>query len=197
MIIASIIRFYESYEKLFGKSSEELVGLDDPVFTLDRCISSAMRILKGQGGRRRNSPLVEVKGVYLMVDGYDAPFNNYIDPHGKGDWGASLIKCFRATIKDFTSYELGIKKLFIAGVSPLSLTNVTTHEWFRKVPQEHQQLLAGLVRCQEGVLGQKDLRSDIETLQPTISNLSSKLGRQDRNLAMIIEGAVCRATRLN
>lgn len=65
-----------------------------------------------------------------MVDEYDAFSNEYMDPHRPEAWNGtpteSLIKGFWAAVKAAKKLKHGIKKIFITGVSPLSLVDNTS-----------------------------------------------------------------------
>jgi hypothetical protein len=65
-----------------------------------------------------------------MADEYDSFSNEYMDPYNPSDWSktdaAGLVKGFWAAVKELTEQPLGIRKVFITGISPLSLTDNTS-----------------------------------------------------------------------
>src|SRR6267378_5733820 len=61
----------------------------------------------------------------MLVDEYDTFSNSYLEPYGTS-WGGTAVE---ETFKSFWSmvkvlYTEGIEKVFITGISPLSLTDI-------------------------------------------------------------------------
>ena len=75
--------------------------------------------------------LDNVHGVYLLVDEYDSFANDYLQPYDAPKDGTTWIdtdvgrtfKGFWSTVKSFCTNG-PIKRSFITGISPLSLTNI-------------------------------------------------------------------------
>ena len=72
-----------------------------------------------------------VRGVYLIVDEYDSFANDYLEPYHACKYRTSWIctdvggifKGFWSTVKSFSANG-PIKRSFITGISPFSLTNI-------------------------------------------------------------------------
>jgi hypothetical protein len=63
----------------------------------------------------------------LLVDEYDTFSNDYLDPNST-TWEGTVVertfKSFWSTVKSLLDTENGISRVFITGISPLSLTDV-------------------------------------------------------------------------
>jgi hypothetical protein len=128
-----IKKFYQTYATHLGEDVASLCGTiesEDPGLSLQRCdelVKSAL--LRAQ--KQKNSPLASVQGIYLLVDEYDAFTNTYLEasniaePH-KTAWDSTAVgltfKSFWSTVKSLCSEK--IRKVFITGISPLSLSGL-------------------------------------------------------------------------
>jgi hypothetical protein len=66
----------------------------------------------------------------LLVDEYDTFSNNYLEPHSNVTWegtaAEATFKSFWSTVKSLVGPTKGILRTFITGISPLSLTNISS-----------------------------------------------------------------------
>ncbi|RPA95774.1 hypothetical protein L873DRAFT_1301258 [Choiromyces venosus 120613-1] len=134
-IIWSLERFYRVYYSYLGGSSGQLmsenINQGDAIHSLRKLVlivDDALSEIKNRGDKKH--PLANVKGIYLLVDEYDAFSNEYMDPHNLQPWvesdASSLVKDFWATVKGMMRLPYGIQKCFITGISPLSLADNTS-----------------------------------------------------------------------
>ena len=100
--------------------------------SLEQCNWSVRLSLK-RAREQNNVPLADVQGIYLLVDEYDAFTNNYlespntVEPHKivwKDTEVGKTFTSFWSMVKSLCSE--GIKKVFITGISPLSLSYVNS-----------------------------------------------------------------------
>jgi hypothetical protein len=129
----SIQKFYETYATYLGGEVTSLCGNIDskrPDISLQKCSRLVQRALS-QARKEKNEHLTGVQGIYLFVDEYDAFTNNYleppntVEPHKTTLDGSPVEETFRSfwcTVK-LLSTE-GIEKIFITGISPLSLSGL-------------------------------------------------------------------------
>ncbi|KAL0632325.1 hypothetical protein Q9L58_008805 [Maublancomyces gigas] len=134
MINNSIMEFYRSYAPYLGGEThmqliKERIYKDSPAESLRQCVESveeALRIVIGENEGRH--PLARVKGIYLLIDEYDALSNSYTDPDTT-KWNASYpagsLQGFYAAVKESIGH-LMIEKIFITGVSPVALADLTS-----------------------------------------------------------------------
>jgi hypothetical protein len=126
---SSVKVFYETYAAYLGGSIAELrqnINNDNPNVGLRWCAQSVRKAIK------QDDRLAGVKGIYMLVDEYDAFPNNYLEPHEtaggpKIAWDNTAVgrtfKSFWSTIKVLSRDGL-IPRIFITGVSPLSLSSL-------------------------------------------------------------------------
>jgi len=66
----------------------------------------------------------------LLVDEYDSFSNEYLEPYSIALWDGTIVemtfKSFWATVKSLLGPTKGIQKVFITGISPLSLNDVAS-----------------------------------------------------------------------
>jgi len=129
MLNSSIKRFYEEYTAYLGRDSEALCqGIDseDPNISLKECVNSVRRAIKN------DEQLAGIEGIYVLVDEYDAFPNHYLElQHTAGEpkiaWEGTAVgstfKSFWSTVKEL-SCDGFIRRIFITGISPLSLSGV-------------------------------------------------------------------------
>lgn len=130
-----IKRFYHTYATHLGEDVTSLRGnidSEDPSLSLQRCNGLVQRALS-RAREQRNGPLAGVQGIYLLVDEYDAFTINYLEspntvkPH-KIIWNGTKVgytfRSFWSTVKSLCSE--GIQRVFITGISPLSLSSVSS-----------------------------------------------------------------------
>jgi hypothetical protein len=128
-----IKEFYQTYATHLGEDVTSLCGnidSEDPSLSLQRCNRLVQRVLS-RAREQKNGPLAGVQGIYLLVDEYDAFTNNYlespntVEPH-KIIWNGTKVgytfRSFWSTVKSLCSQ--GIQRVFITGISPLSLSGV-------------------------------------------------------------------------
>lgn len=125
---SSIELFYEIYATYLGKSFADLckdIDSDEPNETLGRCVRSVNRAIE------QNGQLAGVEGIYILVDEYDSFPNNYLEPQQTGKpktaWEntevGSTFNSFWSTMKSLSTDGF-IQRIFITGISPLSLSSV-------------------------------------------------------------------------
>ena len=125
--------FYETYAAYLDDDVTSLCGNIDsqnPSKSLRNCNRLVQHVLS-LAWEEDNEELDDVQGIYLLVDEYDAFTNNYLEtpniaePH-KTTWDStevgSTFRSFWSTIKSLSSQ--GIRRVFITGISPLSLSGV-------------------------------------------------------------------------
>jgi hypothetical protein len=131
--LASSFRdFYDEYAKYLGEDRSKLfdhINHENPEASLTNCVAVVKRGLS-DAHQNGNKLLTDVKGIYLLVDEYDAFSNAYVDTcynnHGAEKAKRSIDANFRAFWGRVKSH-LGtneIRKCFVTGISPLSLTDV-------------------------------------------------------------------------
>jgi hypothetical protein len=125
--------FYEKYATYLDDNVTGLCGNIDskrPNVSLQKCNRLVQRALS-RARKRKNEQLAGVEGIYLLVDEYDAFTNSYlkppntVEPH-RTTWDDTIIG---ETFRSFWSmvkilYTEGIEKVFITGISPLSLSSI-------------------------------------------------------------------------
>jgi len=126
---SSIRRFYKTYAIYLGRNvADPCQDIDskEPKSSFDRCCESVQDAIE-LGGR-----LAGIKGIYVLVDEYDAFPNEYLetanaDGRPKTAWeGTTVGQTFKscwATVKSLCTDGF-IQRLFITGISPLSLSGV-------------------------------------------------------------------------
>src|SRR2546423_1782028 len=125
--------FYEKYATYLDDDVTSLCGNIDsqsPSESLRNCNRLVQRALS-LAREEDNEGLDDVQGIYLLIDEYDAFTNNYLEtpniaePH-KTTWDStevgSTFRSFWSTIKSLSSQ--GIRRVFITGISPLSLSGL-------------------------------------------------------------------------
>jgi len=120
--------FYETYAAYLGRSYAYLcqtINHKQPIMSLRNCarlVRNAIKRLKG------------IEGIYVLVDEYDALPNNYLKPpktvsEPNITWEDTQLgrtfKSFWATMK-VLGIEGSIQKTFIMGISPLSLSALSS-----------------------------------------------------------------------
>jgi hypothetical protein len=127
-----IKEFYETYATHFGQDVTSLCGnidIEDPSLSLQRCSRLVRRTLL-RAREQETEQLASVQGIYLRVDEYDAFPTNYLETHTvepreiawNGTAVGQMFRSFWPMVKSLSSE--GIQKVFITGVSPLSLSGV-------------------------------------------------------------------------
>ena len=126
---SSIKLFYEEYTAYLGGNSEALYqGIDseDPNISLAECAQSVGHAIKN------DEQLAGIEGIYVLVDEYDAFPIHYLELQQtagepkiawEGTAVGSTFKSFWATVKSFCCHGC-IRRVFITGISPLSLSSV-------------------------------------------------------------------------
>ncbi|KAG0136191.1 hypothetical protein HOY82DRAFT_625832 [Tuber indicum] len=134
-IIGGLLQFYDEHEDFFEVSASQLesdnIDRANAIYSLTRLIRLVNRVVRRTSSKEdRKHHYGGVKGVYLLVDEYDAFSNQFMDPNGKLNWIqtpiAILMKTFWASMKSFTSLDYGIQRCFITGISPLSLVSISS-----------------------------------------------------------------------
>jgi hypothetical protein len=131
----SIKHFYRKYATHLGEDVTSLCGNidgEDPSLGLQRCNELVERALS-RAREQKNSPLADVQGIYLLVDEYDAFTTNYLESLNtvelrkivwNGTEAGQTFRSFWSTVKSLCSQK--IKRVFITGISPLSLSRVSS-----------------------------------------------------------------------
>ena len=125
---SSIQSFYRTYAAYLGESYADLckdIDNMEPNISLQLCVESVRDAIQ-QGGR-----LAGIEGIYVLVDEYDAFSNHYLELQQTA--GQAKIAWEGTTVGEtFTSFWSAIKSLatdgfiqrvFITGISPLSLSS--------------------------------------------------------------------------
>ena len=146
--------FYETYATYLDDDAASLCGnidSEDPSISLRKCNRLVQRALS-RARKQENEQLAGVQGIYLLVDEYDAFTNNYLQPPNIGigephkiTWDGTAVG---ETFRSFWSivkllYTQGIQRVFITGISPLSLSGVGSAFNIARNLSFHQDL-AGL-----------------------------------------------------
>ena len=153
----SIEKFYETYATYLGDDVTSLCGNIDserPDISLQRCSELVQRALsrarKEKDKKEKDKHLADVQGIYLLVDEYDAFTNNYLDPPNTVEPHKTTLddspveetfRSFWCTVK--LLFTEGIEKIFITGISPLSLSGLGSAFNIARNLSFHQDL-AGL-----------------------------------------------------
>ena len=126
---SSFETFYETYAAYLGRDVADLcqtIDSKEPNVSLRRCAQSVRHAI------RQDGQLASIEGIYVIVDEYDAFPNNYLEPPNtvggpKIAWEDTAVgrtfKSFWATIKSLSTEGI-IRRIFITGISPLSLSSV-------------------------------------------------------------------------
>jgi hypothetical protein len=127
--------FYEKYATYLDDNVTSLCGNIDskrPHVILQKCNRLVQHALS-RARKEKNEQLAGIEGIYLLVDEYDAFTNNYLEPPNivephKTTWDGTAVG---ETFRSFWSmvkmlYTEGIQKVFITGISPLSLSGVSS-----------------------------------------------------------------------
>jgi len=119
---SSFKKFYETYATYLGEDVASLCGNIDskrPGISLQNCNLLVQHALREQ----KNEELAGVKGIYLLVDEYDAFTNSYLEapePH-KTTWNSTAVgytfRSFWSMVKSL--FSEGIERVFITGILPL------------------------------------------------------------------------------
>jgi hypothetical protein len=119
----SVKTFYRTYSTYLGGNFAALcqdIDSNDPSLSLQGCVESIQDAIK------QDEQLASIEGIYVLVDEYDAFPNSYLEPP-KTAWEDTDVertfKSFWATIKSLSGDGL-IRRIFITGISPLSLSNL-------------------------------------------------------------------------
>jgi len=148
---SSFRNFYQTYATYLDEDVTSLYGNIDrqsPSESLRNCnllVQNALSLAREED----NEQLAGVQGIYLLVDEYDAFTNNYLEPPNivepQTTWDrtavGSTFKSFWAMVKSLSSE--GIQRVFITGISPLSLSGLSSGFNVARNLSFHQDL-AGL-----------------------------------------------------
>jgi hypothetical protein len=119
----SLKTFYDEYAAYLGGNLTDVYGTNDPELRLPKCAES---VRKAVGQSRQPGA---VKGICMLVDGYDAIPNNFLNPFREPKIAlenTALERTFRSfwvMVKSLCTAGL-IKKAFITGISPVSLSSL-------------------------------------------------------------------------
>src|SRR5256714_14574627 len=126
---SSLETFYRTYTAYLGGNFADLcqnIDSNEPNLNLWRCAESVRDAIE------QDERLAGIEGIYVLVDEYDAFPNNYLDPPktvegSKAAWEDTEVgqtfKSFWATIKSLGTAGI-IRRIFITGISPLSLSSL-------------------------------------------------------------------------
>jgi len=99
---------------------------EQPNLSLQRCVNSVEAAIKN------DERLASIKGIYVLVDEYDAFPNSYLaqlmTTEGRSlAWEETAVgrtfKSFWSTMKSLCTHSI-IRRTFITGISPLSLSSI-------------------------------------------------------------------------
>ncbi|KAF8433982.1 hypothetical protein BGX38DRAFT_181858 [Terfezia claveryi] len=125
----SIKAFYRKYAAYLGGNFTDLcqnVDNKDPIVNLQECAKSVRYAIQ------QDERLAGIEGIYVLVDEYDSLPNRYLDLPGtvggsKIAWDntpvADTFRSYWATLKALGTEGI-IKRIFITGISPLSLSSL-------------------------------------------------------------------------
>jgi len=126
---SSLEKFYGTYAAYLGRNFADLcqkIDSKEPNISLRWCAQSVQDAIKHDGR------LAGIEGIYMLVDEYDAFANHYLElqqttREPKIDWDGTAVgftfKSFWSTVKSLSGDGL-IQRIFITGISTLSLSNV-------------------------------------------------------------------------
>jgi hypothetical protein len=130
---SSLEDFYETYATYLDDDVTSLCGNIDskrPNLSLQVCNRLVQRALS-RARKEGNEQLAGVRGIYLLVDEYDAFTNNYLEPLNiaephkttlEGTTVGETFRSFWSMVKLLCTQ--GIKRIFITDISPLSLSGM-------------------------------------------------------------------------
>ena len=128
---SSFRKFYKTYATYLGEDFTSLCGNIDserPNESLRNCNELVQDALSRE---EDNKELNDVQGIYLLVDEYDAFTNNFLESLNTVEpqkivWNDTKVgqtfRSFWSTAKSLCSQ--GIQRVFITGISPLSLSGI-------------------------------------------------------------------------
>jgi Predicted AAA-ATPase len=126
---SSLETFYRTYTAYLGGNFADLcqkIDINEPNLSLQRCAELVQDAIK------QDERLPSIEGIYVLVGEYDAFLNNYLEPPEtvtgpKIAWddaaAGRTFKSFWATIKSLGTEGI-IRRIFITGISPLSLSSL-------------------------------------------------------------------------
>jgi hypothetical protein len=144
---SSFKKFYVTYATYLGEDVTSLcenIDRDQPNISLENCARLVQCALS------RDEQLADVRGIYLLIDEYDAFTNHYLEPPNaaephKTTWENTEVErtftSFWSMVKILCSQD--IRKVFITGISPLSLSSFGSAFNVARNMSFHQRL-AGL-----------------------------------------------------
>jgi len=150
---SSVEMFYETYAAYLGQNIADLrqwIDGKEANITIERCVQLVRGAIE-QGGQ-----LAGIEGIYVIVDEYDAFPNSYLPrvmaaKTHKIAWEktafAETFKSFFRTMKSLSTSSI-IRKIFITGISPLSLSTLASAFNVARNLSFHKDLagLCGLTR---------------------------------------------------
>jgi hypothetical protein len=126
---SSIKIFYQTYAAYLGEDVADLCQNIDstrPQTCLENCAILVQNALS-RARKQKNEQLAGIRGIYVLVDEYDAFANNYLESLNtvenapENTAADQTFRSFWSTVKSISSRGW-IKKVFITGISPLSLS---------------------------------------------------------------------------
>ncbi len=122
--------FYETYAAYLGESCGN-INSEEPNVSLRKCVQLVQHAIE------HDERLDGIKGIYVLVDEYDSFPNKYLEPPNLGgakategpkiSWENTAVEgtftSFWATIKALCAKDF-IQRIFITGISPLSLSSL-------------------------------------------------------------------------
>jgi hypothetical protein len=155
---SSIKKFYKAYAAYLGEDFADLcqyIDSTNPENSLESCAGLVQEALS-RAQEQKNEQLIGVRGIYVLIDEYDAFTNGYLESlNPVGPCGVTLensevdrtFKSFWSTMKSLSTDEW-IRKVFITGISPLSLSAFGSAFNVARNLSFHQKLagLCGLTR---------------------------------------------------
>ncbi|RPB19292.1 DUF1703-domain-containing protein [Terfezia boudieri ATCC MYA-4762] len=125
----SIKAFYRKYAAYLGGNFTDLcqnIDNEDPIVNLAECAESVRYAIQ------QDERLAGIEGIYILVDEYDSFPNSYLNlpkivGGSENAWDETAVgrtfRSFWATIKALGTEGI-IKRIFITGISPLSLSGL-------------------------------------------------------------------------
>lgn len=134
-INGSLLDFMSTYTEYLGESFASQVSRfttngnpTQNLITLVNAVHHTLRGIRKKGDK--SHPLFGAQGIYLLADEYDTFANEYMDPCNPRSWSgtepAALLKGFWSTVKASRKVKYGIKKVYMTGVTPLLLSDLTS-----------------------------------------------------------------------
>jgi hypothetical protein len=181
-INASLLDFYHTYAMYLGEDVDKLsrnIDPETPADNLKRCVRLVEEALSN-GQKNGHEQLAGVRGIYLLVDEYDAITNGFLEPYNTAWQGSAIERVFTSfwsTIKALRAVPYGIRKAFITGIAPLSLAGAGSGFNVAKNLSSSANAagLCGLTRADIEAALEKVCGSDIDAYKTHLQDMTMHL----------------------